>query len=58
MGVLKDLQSRGVKDVYLFCVDGLNGFQEAIAAAYPKAGKPLHHPPDSLQHEIYGLEGH
>jgi len=37
MGVLQDLQSRGVKDVYLFCVDGLNGFREAIAAAYPKA---------------------
>ena len=37
MGVLQDLQSRGVKDVYLFCVDGLSGFREAIAAAYPKA---------------------
>jgi len=36
-GVLNDLKSRGVKDVYLFCVDGLNGFREAIAAAYPQA---------------------
>jgi transposase-like protein len=36
-GVLNDLKSRGVKDVYLFCVDGLNGFREAIAAAYPFA---------------------
>jgi len=36
-GVLNDLKSRGVQDVYLFCVDGLNGFREAIAAAYPKA---------------------
>lgn len=36
-GVLNDLKSRGVTDVYLFCVDGLNGFREAIAAAYPQA---------------------
>ncbi len=35
--VLNDLKSRGVKDVFLFCVDGLNGFREAIEAAYPKA---------------------
>lgn len=37
LGVLNDLKSRGVLDVYLFCVDGLKGFQEAIYAAYPKA---------------------
>lgn len=37
-GVLNDLKSRGVKDIYLFCVDGLSGFREAIAAAYPMAG--------------------
>jgi putative transposase len=37
LGVLNDLKSRGVLDVYLFCVDGLNGFKEAISAAYPKA---------------------
>lgn len=37
-GVLNDLKSRGVKDIYLFCVDGLNGFREAIGAAYPHAG--------------------
>ena len=36
-GVLNDLKIRGVKDVYLFCVDGLNGFREAIAATYPQA---------------------
>lgn len=38
LGVLNELKSRGVKDVYLFCVDGLNGFREAIGAVYPKAG--------------------
>ena len=37
LGVLNDLKSRGVQDVYLFCVDGLTGFREAIEAAYPKA---------------------
>ena len=37
LSVLNDLNNRGVKDVYLFCVDGLNGFREAIGAVYPKA---------------------
>lgn len=37
LGVLNDLKSRGIIDVYLFCVDGLKGFKEAINAAYPKA---------------------
>jgi transposase-like protein len=37
LSVLNDLKSRGVLDVYLFCVDGLKGFKEAIAAVYPKA---------------------
>jgi transposase-like protein len=35
--VLTDLQSRGVKDVFIACVDGLNGFAEAIATIFPKA---------------------
>jgi len=38
LNVLTELKSRGIQDVYLFCVDGLNGFREAIAAVYPKAG--------------------
>ena len=38
LNVLTELKSRGVKDVYLFCVDGLTGFREAIEAVYPKAG--------------------
>lgn len=37
LSVLNELKSRGVLDVYLFCVDGLKGFREAIAAVYPKA---------------------
>ena len=37
LNVLNDLKSRGVLDVYLFCVDGLKGFVEAIAAVYPQS---------------------
>lgn len=37
LGVMNELKSRGVQDVYLFCVDGLTGFREAIGAAFPKA---------------------
>ena len=38
LGVLNELKSRGVKNVDLFCVDGLAGFREAISAVYPFAG--------------------
>ena len=38
LNVLTELKSRGVRDVYLFCVDGLAGFREAIEAVYPNAG--------------------
>lgn len=37
MGVLNDLKTRGVKDIFLCCVDGLKGFSEAIAAVYPQS---------------------
>ena len=36
-GVLNDLKSRGVRQVYLFGVDGLSGFREAISANFPMA---------------------
>lgn len=35
--VMNDLKNRGIKDVYVFCVDGLSGFREAINAAFPKS---------------------
>lgn len=35
LGVLNDLKNRGVEKVLIFCVDGLNGFKEAIEAVYP-----------------------
>jgi putative transposase len=35
--VLTELQNRGVKDVFIACVDGLKGFPEAIETVYPEA---------------------
>jgi len=35
--VLNDLKSRGVKDVFFFCIDGLRGFSQAIKAVYPES---------------------
>lgn len=37
LNVLTELRNRGVKDAYLFCVDGLKGFPQAIESIYPKA---------------------
>jgi len=37
LNVLTELRNRGVRDVYLFCVDGLKGFPQAIESMYPKA---------------------
>jgi transposase-like protein len=37
LSVLNDLKNRGVQNVLVFCVDGLNGFKEAIDAVYPFA---------------------
>ena len=34
--VLTELQSRGVKDILIACVDGLKGFPEAIEAVFPR----------------------
>lgn len=36
MKVLVDLKNRGVKDILIAAVDGLNGFIEAIGATFPK----------------------
>lgn len=37
LNVLNELKTRGIKDVFLFCVDGLTGFRQAIEAAFPNA---------------------
>ncbi len=37
LNVLNDLKSRGVLDVYLFCVDGLKGLWRPLGRSIPKA---------------------
>ena len=37
MNVLTELRNRGVKDIYLVCVDGLKGFPQAIETIFPQA---------------------
>ena len=36
LNVLTELQNRGVKDIFIACVDGLKGFPDAINAVYPQ----------------------
>jgi putative transposase len=36
LAVLTELQNRGVKDIFIACVDGLTGFPEAIESVYPQ----------------------
>ena len=36
LSVLTDLQNRGLKDIFIACVDGLSGFPEAIETVFPK----------------------
>ena len=35
--VLTEMNNRGVKGVFVFCIDGLTGFPEAIKGIYPKS---------------------
>lgn len=35
--VVTEFKNRGVKDIFIACVDGLKGFPEAIEAVFPKA---------------------
>lgn len=35
--VLTELRNRGVKDIFIACVDGLKGFPQAIEAMFPQA---------------------
>ena len=36
LSVVADLQTRGVEDILIACVDGLSGFKEAIVAVFPR----------------------
>ena len=35
--VLTDIQNRGVKDIFIACIDNLKGFAEAIESIYPQS---------------------
>jgi putative transposase len=35
--VITELQNRGVRDIFIVCVDGLKGFPEAIEAVFPNS---------------------
>ena len=37
LSCLTDLKNRGLKDIFISCIDGLSGFAEALHTAYPRA---------------------
>jgi putative transposase len=41
LSCLTDLKNRGLRDIFVACIDGLPGFAEAIHAAYPQASVQL-----------------
>ena len=41
LSCLTDLKSRGLRDIFIACIDGLSGFAEAIHAAYPQTNVQL-----------------
>ena len=41
LSCLTDLKSRGLRDIFVACIDGLSGFAEAIHAAYPPTSVQL-----------------
>jgi len=47
--VLTELKNRGVRDIFIACVDGLTGFPEAIAAVFPRAEVKL-----CIVHQVRG----
>lgn len=36
LSVITELQNRGIKDIFIACVDGLKGFPEAIESVFPQ----------------------
>jgi putative transposase len=41
LACLTDLKNRGLRDIFVACIDGLAGFPEAIRAAYPQTSVQL-----------------
>lgn len=56
LGVLSDLQQRGVKDILIACTDNLKGFPEAIEAIFPHTdvqGCIVHQIRNTIRHVGY-----
>ena len=56
LSVLSDIQTRGVKDVLIACIDNLSGFSDAISSIFPKARIQLcivHQIRNSLRYVTY-----
>lgn len=54
--VLSDLESRGVEDILIACIDNLKGFQEAINSIYPRTDVQLcivHQIRNSIKYVVY-----
>lgn len=41
LSCLTDLKNRGLRDIFVACIDGLSGFADAIHAAYPQTSVQL-----------------
>jgi putative transposase len=41
LSCLTDLKSRGLRDIFVACIDGLSGFADAIRAVYPQTSVQL-----------------
>ena len=41
LSCLTDLKNRGLRDIFVACIDGLSGFADAIRAAYPQTSVQL-----------------
>ena len=60
LAVLNDLHQRGVRDVLICCVDGLEGFPEAIEAVFPQrlSAQDLRAAREQLRDERLGRLAH
>ena len=41
LSCLTDLKNRGLRDIFVVCIDGLSGFSEAVHTAYPQTNVQL-----------------
>src|SRR3954454_10023623 len=57
LGVLNELQHRGVEDILIACVDGLTGFPEAIEAVFGHLDADVHRARDPRLDALRQLQG-